>query len=71
MLHRTHHDQLFGERLLHLPDATQTTVWFELEGPELVVYTEILRYFIEIAKESDDTALSLRYATTCVHFKPL
>ncbi|KAE9962955.1 hypothetical protein BLS_009851, partial [Venturia inaequalis] len=60
MLRRTHHDQLFGKRLLNLPDATQTTVWLELEGPELVVYTEILRYFIELAKDSDDTAISLR-----------
>ncbi|QDS75407.1 hypothetical protein FKW77_003142 [Venturia effusa] len=60
MLRRTHHDQLFGKKLLQLPHATQTTIWLELGGPELVVYTEILRYFIELAKDSDDNTLSLR-----------
>jgi len=62
MLRRTHHDRLFGEKILDLPEAKQTTIWLELDGPDRVVYLEVLRYYIKRAEElgGEDRTINLR-----------
>ncbi|TID25082.1 nima interactive protein [Venturia nashicola] len=55
MLRRTHADRLFGERILELPDALQTTIWLDLDGPDLEVYKIVLDKYAKLIQESADS----------------
>lgn len=67
MLRRTHEDEIFGARILKLPQANQSTYWCEFNSVERCIYDIVHQRFIERIKRSmSEKTLNKSYSNLLV-----